>query len=139
MQKYPTSYYHSEGPLKDILGDGKKTRNVAIIGLGVGTCAAYFNEKDSLTFYELDPVIVDIAKNHFTYWDDCEANKNIVTGDARLKLKQAPDDSYDTILVDAFSSDAIPTHLLTREALSLYKKKTGPPRHPGLPHHQPLL
>ena len=125
-QKYPTSYYHSEGPLKDIFGDAKKTRNVAIIGLGVGTCAAYFNEKDSLTFYELDPVIVDIAKKHFTYWDDCKADKKIVTGDARLKLKQAPNDSYDTILVDAFSSDAIPTHLLTREALSLYKKKLAP-------------
>ncbi|GIT04806.1 MAG: hypothetical protein CM1200mP29_02170 [Verrucomicrobiota bacterium] len=62
-QKYPTSYYHSEGPLKDILGDAKKTRNVAIIGLGVGTCAAYFNEKDSLTFYELDLLLWILQKN----------------------------------------------------------------------------
>ncbi len=125
-QKYPTSYYHSKGPLGDILGDAKKTRNVAIIGLGVGTCAAYFQEGESLTFYELDPAIVNIAQSLFTYLDDCPADVRMVVGDARLQLEQAPDHSYDIIIVDAFSSDAIPTHLLTREALSLYDKKLAP-------------
>ncbi len=125
-QKYPTSYYHSKGPLGDILGDAKKTRNVAIIGLGVGTCAAYFQEGESLTFYELDPAIVNIAQSLFTYLDDCPADVRMVVGDARLQLEQAPDHSYDIIMVDAFSSDAIPTHLLTREALSLYDKKLAP-------------
>ena len=126
-QKYMTSYYHSNGPLKGIFSATlERSHNAAIIGLGVGTCAAYFNEKDSLTFYELDPAIVDIAKKHYTYLGDCEADLKIVTGDARINLENAPNNFYDTIMVDAFSSDAIPTHLLTQEALSLYEKKLAP-------------
>jgi hypothetical protein len=122
-RRSPTSYYHRAGPLWDVLGDANKARNVAVIGLGVGTCAAYFQEGESLTFYELDPAIVNIAQNLFTYLADCPAKVRTVVGDARLQLEQAPDHSYDIILVDAFNSDAIPTHLLTREALSLYDKK----------------
>ncbi|MDP6795289.1 MAG: fused MFS/spermidine synthase [Verrucomicrobiota bacterium] len=125
-RRSPTSYYHRAGPLWDVLGDAKKARNVAVIGLGVGTCATYFQEGESLTFYELDPAIVNIAQNLFTYLVDCPAEVKMVVGDARLQLEQAPDHSYDIILVDAFSSDAIPTHLLTREALSLYDKKLAP-------------
>ncbi|MCP4127445.1 MAG: hypothetical protein GY753_10320, partial [Gammaproteobacteria bacterium] len=125
-RRSPTSYYHRAGPLWDVLGDAKKARNVAVIGLGVGTCAAYFQEGESLTFYELDPAIVNIAQNFFTYLVDCPAEVKMVVGDARLQLEQAPDHSYDIILVDAFNSDAIPTHLLTREALSLYEKKLAP-------------
>jgi len=125
-RRSPTSYYHRAGPLWDVLGDAKKARNVAVIGLGVGTCATYFQEGESLTFYELDPAIVNIAQNLFTYLADCPAKVKIVEGDARLQLEQAPDHSYDIILVDAFNSDAIPTHLLTREALSLYDKKLAP-------------
>ncbi len=126
MRKSPTSYYHRAGPLEDVLGAAKKARNVAVIGLGVGTCATYFQEGESLTFYELDPAIVNIAQNLFTYLDDCPAKVRIVEGDARLQLERAPEPSYDIILVDAFSSDAIPTHLLTREALSLYEEKLAP-------------
>jgi len=126
LRRNPTSYYHRAGPLWDVLGDAKKKRNVAVIGLGVGTCATYFQEGESLTFYELDPAIEDIARAGFTYLDDCPAEVKIVVGDARLQLEYAPDHSYDIIMVDAFSSDAIPTHLLTREALSLYDKKLAP-------------
>ena len=126
LRRNPTSYYHRAGPLWDVLGDAKKARNVAVIGLGVGTCATYFQEGESLTFYELDPAIEDIARAGFTYLDDCPAEVKIVVGDARLQLEHAPDHSYDIIMVDAFSSDAIPTHLLTREALSLYDKKLAP-------------
>jgi len=126
LRRNPTSYYHRAGPLWDVLGDAKKKRNVAVIGLGVGTCATYFQEGESLTFYELDPAIVNIAQNLFTYLVDCPAEVKMVVGDARLQLEQAPDHSYDIIVVDAFSSDAIPTHLLTREALSLYDKKLAP-------------
>ena len=126
LRRNPTSYYHRAGPLWDVLGDAKKKRNVAVIGLGVGTCATYFQEGESLTFYELDPAIEDIARAGFTYLDDCPAEVKIVVGDARLQLEHAPDHSYDIIMVDAFSSDAIPTHLLTREALSLYDKKLAP-------------
>ncbi len=126
LRRNPTSYYHRAGPLWDVLGDAKKKRNVAVIGLGVGTCATYFQKGESLTFYELDPAIEDIARAGFTYLDDCPAEVKIVVGDARLELEHAPDQSYDIIMVDAFSSDAIPTHLLTREALDLYDKKLAP-------------
>ena len=122
-QKYPLSYYHSEGPLKYLLNKNKKKRNVAIIGLGVGACSTYFEESEKITFYELDPSIVDIAENLFTYLSDCSASITNVEGDARIQLEQAPDNSYDIIIIDAFSSDAIPTHLLTKEAFSLYDRK----------------
>ena len=125
-QKYPLSYYHGEGPLKDVFSETMEPRNVAIIGLGVGACATYFNEGESLTFYELDPYIEDIASDRFTYLDDCKAKVTTVLGDARIQLEQAPDHSYDIIMVDAFSSDAIPTHLLTKEAFSLYEQKLAP-------------
>ena len=125
-QKYPISYYHSEGPLKDVFSETMEPRNVAIIGLGVGACSTYFKEGESITFYELDPSIVEIARNRFTYLADCPANVKTVAGDARIQLEQAPDHSYDVIMVDAFSSDAIPTHLLTKEAFSLYEKKLAP-------------
>ena len=125
-QKYPISYYHSEGPLKDVFSETKKPRNVAIIGLGVGACSTYFKEGESITFYELDPSIVKIAQNSFTYLADCPANVEMVAGDARIQLEQAPDHSYDIIMMDAFSSDAIPTHLLTKEAFTLYEQKLAP-------------
>ena len=125
-QKYPISYYHGEGPLKDVFSETKEPRNVAIIGLGVGACSTYFKEGESITFYELDPSIVKIALNRFTYLADCHANVRTVAGDARIQLEQAPDHSYDIIMVDAFSSDAIPTHLLTKEAFYLYEQKLAP-------------
>ncbi len=125
-QKYPISYYHGEGPLKDVFGETMEPRNAAIIGLGVGACSTYFKEGESITFYELDPSIVKIAQNNFTYLTDCPANVEMVTGDARIQLEQAPDHSYDIIMVDAFSSDAIPTHLLTKEAFNLYEQKLAP-------------
>ena len=122
-QKFPLSYYHNEGPLKDLLTETSKPRNAAIIGLGVGACSTYFKEGETVTFYELDPSIVEIAENQFTYLSNCSASVTNVVGDARIKLEQAPNDSFDIIMVDAFSSDAIPTHLLTKEAFSLYDRK----------------
>ena len=91
--------------------------------MGVGACSTYFEETEKITFYELDPSIVDIAQNHFTYLSDCSASITNVEGDARIQLELAPDNSYDIIMIDAFSSDAIPTHLLTKEAFSLYNRK----------------
>lgn len=126
MKTEPTAYYHRSGPLGDLLDNPATPRSAAIIGLGVGTCAAYFREGETVTFYELDPTVVDIARNLFTYLNDSPATKHHVTGDARIQLEKAPDDSHDVILVDAFSSDAIPTHLLTREALALYESKLKP-------------
>lgn len=127
----PLTYYHREGPLGQSfawLMRKNPDRHVAIVGLGTGTIACYGHSNETWTFYEIDPLIERIAFNpkYFTYLRDCPPAKRIVLGDARLSLQQAPDSSYDFIILDAFSSDAIPVHLMTREALQLYLRKLAP-------------
>ena len=126
-QRIATSYYHANGPLGKVFKNiPNEKKNVAIIGLGIGTCATYFSENDNLVFYELDQEVVNIAKSHFTFLENCKAELKIITGDARIKLNDAKNQIYDIIFVDAFSSDAIPSHLLTKEALDLYQTKLTP-------------
>ena len=128
----PLSYYHRKGPLGSVfasLNAKENARSVAVVGLGAGTTAAYARAGDSWTFYEIDPEVVKIARDPalFTYISDCAAVPvNIVTGDARLRLREAPPNVYDLIVLDAFSSDAVPAHLLTREAVALYLSKLAP-------------
>jgi spermidine synthase len=124
----PLTYYHRGGPLgqffQSTLTDLPE-RRVAAVGLGAGTVACYGRAEESWTFYEIDPVMVQIAESPrlFTYMRDCPPKTDIVIGDARLSLAAARDSTYDLILLDAFSSDAIPVHLLTREALAMYMRK----------------
>lgn len=101
------------------------TANVAIIGLGTGSIACYSAPGERWTFYEVDPTVERIARDPrlFTYLRDCRGEFSVVLGDARLKLERAPDRRYGLIVADAFSSDAVPVHLLTREALELYRSK----------------
>ena len=130
----PLSYYHREGPLGtvfDALGAraGGRTRSVAVVGLGAGTTAAYARAGESWTFYEIDPEVVKIARDPaiFTYLSACAAAPiKVLTGDARLRLREANANAYDLIVLDAFSSDAVPAHLLTREAVALYLSKLAP-------------
>jgi hypothetical protein len=127
----PLTYYHRDGPLGQSfrwLMQKNPNRRVAIVGLGTGTIACYGRSNESWTFYEIDPLIERIALNpkYFTYLRDCPPAKRIVLGDARLSMQQAPDSSYDFIILDAFSSDAIPVHLMTREAVQLYLRKLAP-------------
>ena len=127
----PLTYYHRDGPLGQSfawLMRRTPNRRVAIVGLGTGTVACYGRPDETWTFYEIDPLIERIAFNpkYFSYLRDCPPTKRIVLGDARLSLAQAPDGAYDYIVLDAFSSDAIPVHLMTREALQLYLKKLAP-------------
>ncbi|MFN0088137.1 MAG: spermidine synthase, partial [Blastocatellia bacterium] len=125
----PLSYYHREGPLGQVFaafGDTPASPNVAVIGLGTGATACYAGPEQHWTFYEIDPAVVRIAKDPawFTYLSKCAANPvETVLGDARLQLRHAPEKHYGLIVLDAFSSDAIPTHLLTREAFDLYLSK----------------
>jgi hypothetical protein len=102
--------------------------NFAVVGLGTGTLACQVRPGDTLTYYELDPDIVRIARdpNLFNFVTECAPNAPIVVGDARLRLADAPDHSYDLIFVDAFIGAAIPVHLLTREAMALYLSKLKP-------------
>jgi hypothetical protein len=100
----------------------------AVIGLGTGTLACAARPGDTLTYYEIDPDIVRIARDPklFSFVSECAPNAPIVLGDARLMLADAPDGSYDLIFVDAFLGAAIPVHLLTREAMALYLRKLKP-------------
>jgi len=102
---------HATGPLR-----------VGVVGLGVGTLAAYGKAGDTFRFYEINPLVVQIAKNTFTFLRDSEAKIEVVSGDARLALEREAIQEFDVLILDAFSSDAVPIHLLTDEAVSLYLK-----------------
>ena len=119
-------YYHPSSGIADALAVLPTPRRVAVIGLGTGSIAAYFGGGEEVTFYEIDPQGEAIARTYFDYIDTSNAFVRVVPGDARIELArdtEAPDHSYDALVVDAFSGDAIPTHLLTREALELYRTK----------------
>jgi hypothetical protein len=101
---------------------------VAVIGLGTGSLAAYAREGERFDFYEIDPVVQKLAEDRrfFTFLAECQGEYRVLLGDARLKLRQAEDGEYGLIVVDAFSSDAVPLHLLTQEAIELYLGKLRP-------------
>ena len=127
----PLAFYLEEGPVGDLFRELRRSGragDVAVVGLGTGTIASYGTPGQRMTFYEIDPAVARIAQDPrlFTYVSDSKAAVEIVLGDARLKLADASAGRYDLIAVDAFSSDAIPTHLLTREALALYLDKLAP-------------
>jgi spermidine synthase len=127
----PLAYYHANGPFGDLFAALKERLGqapVAIVGLGAGELACYGNRGSDWTYYEIDPLVERIARDerYFSYLRDCPPNVRIVIGDARLTLSDARDSSYGLIIVDAFSSDAIPTHLLTREAVAGYLRKLAP-------------
>lgn len=119
----PTTYYSRSGPLGDVFNhSGMKAARVGVVGLGTGTVAAYGSPNQSMTFFEIDPEMVRIAQDTtlFTYLADSEADVHVVTGDGRLRVQKAPPGTFDLLILDAFSSDAIPVHLLTREAFRIY-------------------
>jgi SAM-dependent methyltransferase len=127
----PTTYYVREGSLGQIVAD-LDTRlpaaRIAVVGLGIGTMAAYQRPTDAMTFYEIDQTVVDIARNpaSFTYLADAPAPPRIVVGDARLSLLDEPAAAFDLLVLDAFSSDSVPAHLLTREAVASYQRVLAP-------------
>ena len=131
QRRDPLTYYVREGPLGDVftsMGISTTPWRVAVVGLGTGTAAAYASTGDEWTFYELDPGIERIARDprFFTYLADSPGRIRVVLGDARLSLARDSAPVYDLILLDAFSSDAIPIHLLTREALGIYLSRLAP-------------
>jgi spermidine synthase len=101
-------------------------RNIGVVGLGVGTIAALARPGDMLRFYEIDPDVLKIAQSSFTYLADAPAKIDVVLGDARLSLEREPPQQFDLLVLDAFSSDAIPIHLLTKEAFAIYRKHVNP-------------
>jgi hypothetical protein len=117
----PTTYYAPDSgvglALTHCCGGAKR---VGAIGLGAGTLAAYGKTSDYFRFYEINPQILGIAKNYFSYLRDTPAKVDVVMGDARLSMESESPQNFDVLAVDAFSGDAIPVHLLTKEAFALY-------------------
>jgi spermidine synthase len=97
-----------------------------VIGLGTGTLAAYGRAGDYFRFYEINPLVLRLANTEFTFLKICKARLDVALGDARLSLEREPQENFDVLAVDAFSSDAIPVHLLTREAFILYFRHLKP-------------
>jgi spermidine synthase len=128
LRKTPTTYYARDSgvglAMRSCCDD--RPRKIGVIGLGAGTMAAYGKPGDRMTFYEINPAVIPIAKNLFTYIRDSGAQIDIVEGDARTSLAQEPPQNFDVLVIDAFSGDAIPLHLLTTQALELYKKHLAP-------------
>jgi len=130
----PITYYYSGGPIHDAIAraqsrldsQGLKGR-FGVVGLGAGAMACHARKGETWKFYEIDPVVVQIAQSpSFSYLSECQPNADIVIGDARLTVAKEPNGSFDLLVIDAFSSDAVPMHLLTREALQLYVDKLTP-------------
>jgi hypothetical protein len=126
-ERTPASYYHRGSPIGQLLSalPPDATTRAAIIGLGTGSVACYSKPGERWTFYEIDPAVERIARDprFFTYLRVCAGKFDVVLGDARLRLPRAADRGYGLIMADAFSSDAVPIHLITREALALYRAK----------------
>lgn len=129
LKREPMTYFTRIGPMGQIfetVAAHPTAPGVAIIGLGAGTLATYARPGEHWDLYEIDPVVIKIATDprYFTYLQDCRADsKKVILGDARLRLREAPPHGYGLLIFDAFSSDAVPTHLLTREAIQLYREK----------------
>jgi SAM-dependent methyltransferase len=130
-RREPLSYYTRSGPVGELVIPRQRAgvvRSVGVVGLGSGSLACYRQPGETWTFFEIDAAVVRIARDprYFTFLRDCAPTAAIVLGDARLSLDAVPDRTYDLLLLDAYSADAIPVHLLTREALALYRRKLAP-------------
>lgn len=128
LQRQPTSYYGRNSGIGRAIRQNQEYGpvRVGVIGLGAGTLSAYGRAGDYFRFYEINPLVLRLARTEFTYLKICNARVDVVLGDARLSLEREPSESFDVLAVDAFSSDAIPVHLLTREAFVLYFRHLKP-------------
>lgn len=126
----PPTYYYPGGPLGQVFRAFPFWRfnRVGVVGLGAGAAACYARPGQHWTFFEIDPVVERIARDprYFTFLADCAPDAEVVLGDARLSLAGAPDETFDLLILDAFSSDAIPVHLTTAEAFAMYRRKLAP-------------
>ena len=123
----PTTYYGATSGIARAIKalDGSGLR-VGVVGLGTGTLALFGRRGDIYRFYEINPQVVDVANNEFTFLGNSGAKIEHVLGDARLSMEREPPQNYDLLVIDAFSSDSIPVHLITREALAVYLRHLKP-------------
>jgi hypothetical protein len=127
-RRVPTTYYSEAAGIGQLMNRLRpdQPRHVGIVGLGVGTLAAYGHAGDRFRLYEINPDVISMAQEHFSFLKDCPAESTIVTGDARLALEFEEPQQFDILVLDAFSGDAIPVHLLTKEAVESYLKHVKP-------------
>jgi SAM-dependent methyltransferase len=129
LQSEPTSYYTRNsgiGRVIEAMHPRQGSIRVGVIGLGTGTLATYGAKGDVYRFYDINPDVVDIAQRDFTYLKDSDATIELSLGDARLSLEREAPQQFDVLAIDAFSSDAIPVHLITREAVEVYLRHMNP-------------
>jgi spermidine synthase len=135
MRLLPSAYYHPSGPIGDVIftlsADGR-FRDVGVVGLGAGALAGYAGSGTRMDFFEVDEAVIRIAEHagYFTYLTDARGRPGVTLRtmaiDGRIGLRGMPEASYDLIVIDAFSSDAIPTHLITREAVATFASRLKP-------------
>jgi SAM-dependent methyltransferase len=125
---WPISYYSRDSGVGIAIREAwdRGPNRVGVIGLGAGTLAAYGRPGDVYRFYEINPLVIQLARSQFTFLDDCKAHVEMVLGDGRLSLAREPNQQFDILVVDAFSGDSVPVHLLTREAFDLYFRHLRP-------------
>jgi hypothetical protein len=131
LKKIPLTYYSRPGPMGQLFKEFEKNNHhwvIGSVGLGAGALACYAKPQQNWTFYEIDPLVIEIAKNtnYFHYLSLCAKNSTMRVGDARLSLNNEPAQKFDLLILDAFSSDSVPIHLLTQEAIKLYFNKLKP-------------
>ena len=126
-RREPTAYFGPQsGAGVAVRFADRSPLHVGIIGLGAGTLAVYGRRGDTYRFYEINPQVIELARREFSFLEDCEAQVEVVLGDARLSLEREPPRNFDVFVVDAFSGDSIPVHLVTREAFELYLRHLKP-------------
>lgn len=127
-RRRPISYYSATSGVGRAMADraAHGPVHIGVIGLGSGTMASYGREGDTVRFYEINPLVEQVARSQFTYLADCKGKLDVVLGDARRSLESEPPQNFDLLAVDAFSSDAIPVHLLTKESFAEYFRHMKP-------------
>jgi len=129
LSRRPTTYYTATsgiGRVLEMLHPTMTPQKVGVIGLGTGTLAVYGAKGDVYRFYDINPAVLTVAQRDFTYLRDSDATIELQLGDARLSLERESKQNFDVLVIDAFSSDAIPVHLITSEALGIYRRHMKP-------------
>jgi predicted O-methyltransferase YrrM len=126
-RRRPNTYFCPESGIgRGMAAQEGAPRRIGILGLGCGTLAAYGRQGDTLRIYEINPQVLEIANRDFTFTRDTRAHVEYALGDGRLKLEAEPDQHFDMLVMDAFSGDSVPVHLITREAFATYFRHLKP-------------
>jgi len=122
-RKSPLMYFHPQSPIGEFFSTKEDIKNVGVLGMGIGSLTAYAKKGQNWDIFEIDPDVVKVAQNYFTHLKLGAVTPKILVGDGRLKIQTKPNNFYDLLIMDAFSSDSVPTHLITLEALKIYLGK----------------